>query len=233
MSQAVSFPAFVQSTNSFNVKNGVKCLVYGMPSAGKTELLSTLPNPIILSHEGGLLTLRKKNIPFIKIEGMASLQYYTKWLTETREGQSFTSIAFDSLTEIAEVCLQEKEATIKDGRATYKEMGKQIEDLIRFYRDLPGRNVVFTAQQEWEKDEVSGLMHNRPAMPGKKLTGRLPYFFDEVFQAVRFNVPNGPDQFGLRTKPDQANIAKDRSGVLDEWERPDMMNILNKISAKV
>jgi len=32
---------------------GVKILVYGQAGAGKTTLITTLPNPIILSAEGG------------------------------------------------------------------------------------------------------------------------------------------------------------------------------------
>jgi hypothetical protein len=224
-------PTFIQTTYGFGTGNGLKALVYGPPSSGKTESLSTLPNPLILSVEGGLLTLRKKNIPFITVPNYAALQYFTGWLTQSREGMMF-DVGIDSLSEIAELILLEEEAKTKDGRMAYREMGKKVTELVRFYRDLPNRNVVMTAKQDWEKDEVTGGMHNRPSMPGKKIATDLPYFFDEVFQANRFPVQNGKDQFAFRTKPDTLNIAKDRSGVLDDWELPDFNSILHKINSK-
>ena len=59
----------IQSTNTITA-NGLKVLVYGQAGAGKTTLIKTLPKPLILSAEGGLLSLRKENLPFIEIKNM-------------------------------------------------------------------------------------------------------------------------------------------------------------------
>ena len=44
----------IKTTGSL-AANGVKVLVYGQAGAGKTSLIKSLPNPIVLSAEGGLL----------------------------------------------------------------------------------------------------------------------------------------------------------------------------------
>lgn len=54
--------------------NGVKLLVYGQAGAGKTSLIPTLPNPIVLSAEGGLLSIQDAELPYIEIATMAELQ---------------------------------------------------------------------------------------------------------------------------------------------------------------
>lgn len=46
----------LQSTSGLHA-NGVKVLVYGKAGAGKTSLIPTLPHPVVLSAEGGLLVI--------------------------------------------------------------------------------------------------------------------------------------------------------------------------------
>ena len=50
--------------------NGVKLLVYGQAGAGKTSLIKTLPNPVVLSAEGGLLSIQDADLPYIEITSM-------------------------------------------------------------------------------------------------------------------------------------------------------------------
>ena len=86
------------------------------------------------------------------------------------------------------------------------------------------------AKMEFSKDEASGANKYQTAMPGSKLGQQLPYFFDEVF-CLRTSQPQGNAK-GYRyiqTQPDFQYVAKDRSGVLDEIERPDLSYIFNKI----
>ena len=54
--------------------DGVKVLVYGQAGSGKTSLIGTLPAPIIISAEAGLLSLADLDIPYIEITDMASLR---------------------------------------------------------------------------------------------------------------------------------------------------------------
>ena len=59
-------------------QNGVKLLVYGQAGAGKTSLIATLPSPIVLSAEGGLLSIKDANLHFIEIKTIDDLQKEVK-----------------------------------------------------------------------------------------------------------------------------------------------------------
>jgi len=65
--------------------NGVKLLVYGQAGAGKTTLIKTLPKPIVLSAEGGLLSIQDSDLPFIEISTMATLREAYTYVLENSE----------------------------------------------------------------------------------------------------------------------------------------------------
>jgi phage nucleotide-binding protein len=208
--------------------NGVKLLVYGQAGAGKTSLIRTLPNPIILSAEAGLLSLTGTDIPYIEITSMAELQEAYLWASSSDEAKGFDSIALDSISEIGEVVLSTEKKATKDPRAAYGAMQEQMGDLIRAFRDLPGKNVYFSAKLEKSTDEMGKLLYN-PAMPGKALTQGLPYFFDEVLALRVERDADGNTHRALMCDSDGLWLAKDRSGKLDSWEAPDLGAIIAKI----
>ena len=49
-------------------------MCYGQSGAGKTSLIKTLPSPIVLSAEGGLLSIQDANLPYIEIASMDNLR---------------------------------------------------------------------------------------------------------------------------------------------------------------
>ena len=69
--------------------DGVKILVYGQAGAGKTFLIKTLPNPVILSAEGGLLSIAGTDIPYIEINGIKDLHEAYQWLTAPTRRRAF------------------------------------------------------------------------------------------------------------------------------------------------
>ena len=211
--------------------NGVKMLVYGQAGAGKTSLIPTLPSPVILSAEGGLLSIADNDLPFIEINDMATLQEAYMWLRDSAEAAQYQSVALDSISEIAEVVLNTEKKQTKDPRQAYGAMQEQVTDIIRSFRDLPGRHVFFTAKVEKAADE-QGRMLYAPSMPGNKLGQSLPYFFDEVFALRVERDADGNNVRALMTEPDGLWIAKDRSGRLDAWEAPDLGAIIAKMGEK-
>jgi len=220
---------YLQSTQNYGA-GAVKNLVYGDSGTGKTRLIATAPSPVILSAEGGLLSLRQFNLPYIEIRSMLDLQQAYQWSVGSHEARQFATISLDSISEIAEVCLRNEQAMTRDGRKAYGELLIKVVQLTRDFRDIPGKHVVVTAKQEWSKDGDNGLMMFQPMMPGQKLGPQLPYFFDEVFQQCVFVDPNSKQRIeALRTRRDAQNVAKDRSGSLDEWERPNLTAIFSKI----
>lgn len=208
--------------------NGVKVVVYGQAGSGKTTLIKTLPNPIILSAEGGLLSIADSNLPYIEITSIESLREAYKWASESEEAKKFDSVALDSISEIAEVVLNFEKKIAKDPRQAYGALQEQMTDIIRAFRDLPNKNVYFTAKCEKSTDEAGRVMY-APSMPGAKLGQQLPYFVDEVLALRVEKDQEGIPRRALMCESDGLWQAKDRSGKLDAWEAPDLGAIIRKI----
>jgi phage nucleotide-binding protein len=211
--------------------NGVKILVYGMSGAGKTSLIPTLPEPIVLSAEGGLLSIADADVPFIEIGDMNTLMDAYSFVTESAEAGQFQSIALDSISEIAEVVLNAEKKKTKDPRQAYGELMTQMQDLIRAFRDINGKHVYFTAKCEKSQDEQGRILY-APSMPGAKLGQQLPYFFDEVFALRVEKGEDGKNVRALQCDTDGLWSAKDRSGKLEPWELPDLGEIIKKIGGE-
>lgn len=208
--------------------NKICTLIYGQSGAGKTSLIPTLPNPVVLSAEGGLLSIKDAAVPFIEIATMADLREAYSWLTESAEAKPFQSVALDSISEVAEVVLAAELTANKDGRAAYGEMNRAMSELIRAFRDLPGRHVYMSAKLEKAQDEMGRMLYS-PSMPGKSLTQQLPYYFDFVFPLRVERDGEGNTQRALMTDGDGLWLAKSRSQRLDAWEAPDLGAIIAKI----
>lgn len=210
--------------------NGVKLLVYGAAGAGKTSLIRTLPSPIVLSAEGGLLSIQDADLPYFEIATMNDLRDAYAFITSD-QGHAFNSVALDSISEIAEVVLNAEKKVAKDPRQAYGAMQEQMSDLIRAFRDLPGKHVYMSAKLEKAQDEMGRILY-APSMPGNKVGQQLPYFFDEVLALRVEKDAEGNTQRALMCDSDGLWQAKDRSGKLSAWEAPDLGAIIEKIGGR-
>jgi phage nucleotide-binding protein len=208
--------------------NGVKLLVYGNAGSGKTSLIPTLPNPVVFSAEGGLLSIADADVSFVEVSSYDTLMEAYKWVTGSDEAKHFESIALDSISEIAEVVLNHEKKIAKDPRQAYGAMQEQMSDIIRAFRDIPNKHVYFTAKCEKATDETGRILY-APSMPGNKTGQQLPYFFDEVLALRVEKDAEGVAQRALMCDSDGIWQAKDRSGKLGAWEAPDLGAIIAKI----
>ena len=213
----------LKSTGDIHAK-GLKVLVYGQAGSGKTTLTKTLPKPVVLSAEDGLLSLKDDNIPFVEIKNIGDLHDAYSWLKDSDE---FESVVLDSISEIAEVVLAHEKKVNKDGRAAYGEMDVQLSEIIRAFRDL-NMHVLMTAKLEKQQDEMGRMLYF-PSLPGNKTAQKLPYFFDEVLALRIEKDEEGKTQRALMCDSDGLWLAKDRSGKLEAWETPDLGEIIAKI----
>jgi hypothetical protein len=223
---------------------GVKALVHAGSGLGKTVLMATMPAPLLISAESGLLSLRRANLERIFGPGQAQIEYDVKvikvtnvddltaaheWCRANAWSSGFRSVGLDSISEIMEVVLANAKRQVKDPRQAYGELIEKGQMLVRAFRDLPGLNVCVVAKQEPFKDELSGVTRYGPSVPGSKLGPSLPYFFDEVF-ALRINKDqSGKDYRFLQTQPDLQYEAKDRSGMLAPMEYPHLGAVFGKV----
>lgn len=221
--------------------NGLKMLVYGPSGIGKTVLCATLPNVVMISAESGALSLSEGNlrkiypgaplvipVPMIKITTVQDLTDACNWLYGAKEAQQFQSVAVDSLSEIAEVVLNNAKRQVKDPRQAYGELIEKMETTIRAFRDLPGKHVYMAAKQEPMKDELSGVVKYSASMPGARLGNKLPYFFDFVFRMGVNKDAKGEEFRFLQTGADLQYEAKDRSGKLAHLEYPHLGSVIQK-----
>jgi len=218
----------IKSTKDFK-SHGVKGLVYGPAGIGKTRLCATAPDPLIISAEAGLLSLADVDIPVIDVKTVDDVNEVYDWIKLSKEADQYKTICLDSITEIAEVLLSTFKAEDKDARQAYGRLADEMTKTIRAFRDLDGKNVYFSAKQARVLNDVGVTMY-LPSMPGKQLLNALPFFFDEVFAYRIGNLEDGTEYRYLQTYADLRYEGKDRSGKLNNIEKPDLAYIYNKIS---
>jgi hypothetical protein len=232
------------TANQASDVGGIKSLTYGGSGVGKTVLMSTMPAPLLISAESGLLSLRKNNlerifgaanphidydVKVIKVTTVEDLTAAHQWCAKSAWSSGFRSIGLDSISEIMEVILANAKRQVKDPRQAYGELIEKGQTLIRAFRDLPGLNVCVAAKMEPHKDEMTGIVKYLPSVPGSKLGPSLPYFFDEVFRLGINNDAQGKPYRFMQTQPDLQYEAKDRSGMLAPLEYPHLGAVFDKI----
>lgn len=235
-------PLDFTTTDAATLENGVKIMAYGPAGMGKTVLCATMPEPIILSAESGLLSLTKanqlrlfgvhKDIPVIQIRTVDDFNEAYQFCTESEHAKRFKSICLDSISEIAEQILSNALKQVKDPRQAYGELLEKTMMALKAFRDISGFHVYCSAKQEMKADE-NGRSTYYPGMPGSKLGQNIAYLFDEVFH-MGVGITEDKTQYRyLQTQPDLQHIAKDRSGALDAMEQPNLSVLIDKILSHV
>ena len=220
----------LKKTGSVSLES-VKACVYGQAGAGKTKLIETLPDPLIISSEAGLLSIQDADIPYIAVKSMEDMKEAYQFIMSSDEAKQFQSISLDSISEIGEVVLNQELKNAKDPRQAYGVMQQEVSDLIRAFRDIPNMHVYFSAKMEKQQDEMGRILY-QPSMPGNKMGQSLPYFFDLLLALRMEKDAEGVTQRALMCDSDGLWQAKDRSGKLDMWEAPDLGAIISKIKGE-
>lgn len=212
--------------------NGIKLVLYGASGTGKTVMGATAPNPIYISAEKGLLSLANQDIPYIEVKSLNSLDEAYKYCRKS----DFDTIVIDSISEVTQTVLDQTRKELLaasstgkiDVRQAYGKIAESIGFMIRNFRDIDGKNVVFIAKERKVENDDDGTITFEAYLPGKVLPFDLPYLVDEV---LCLQISKKGERF-LQTQIDRKRICKDRSGRLDEFERPDLTAIFNKIKGE-
>lgn len=210
---------------------GVKILCYGQAGSGKTQLISTLPSPVILSAEKGLLTLQDVSLPFIQIETFEQFVECRQWLSSSQEASQFQTIALDSVSELAEIILGVELKKNADGRKAYGEMQIKLFSELDQLINIGNRHLYVTAKLEKLPDELGRILYG-PSLPGSKAPQLLTHKFDEVLALRVEKGADGMPQRMLMCHSDGLWAARDRSKQLSMWEPTHIGNIINKIMSK-
>ena len=212
--------------------NGVKLVLYGASGTGKTVMASTAPDPIFLSAEKGLLSLAHLDVPYIEVNNLKTIGEAYKYCVSSEH----KTIVLDSLSEITSVVLDKHKKELVaasstgkvDARQAYGKVAESIGNLIRNFRDIDGKNVIFIAKERKIQDEATGEVTFEAYMPGQVLPFDLPYLVDEV---LCLQMTRKGERF-IQTQPDFKRVCKDRSGKLANPEVADLAVIFAKIKGE-
>lgn len=219
----------MEITNTSNVDNHhIFSLIVGASGVGKTTLAATLNHEetLILSAESGLLSIKDSNIDVKEIN---TFQDMIDVFTFLKSGTKYKNIFLDSLTEVGEILFHELKPSYTKAQSfgLYEAYGDKITNLIKAFRDLTDYNIYFTVL-----DKITDLYGTDVVsidLKQKSLAKKLPQLFDEVFYMKVHTKEDGSKVRALCTNNSIIDFAKDRSGRLDEYEKPNLQDINNKI----
>jgi len=210
----------------------VNIMIYAHSGSGKTSAAKTLKGKtLVISLESGLLPLKDAGIDYISLEkgGMAKLRDAMSFISSS----DYVNIYFDSLSEIADLFVDEAKLLYPDKRQTLPMWGHYSESFGKFLkltRDM-GKNVFYTCLVKEVKSD-SGVEYYVPAIPGK-LAERSLALFDFVFTIKSLENENGTGSSKghkrmFQTFNDGKYLCKTRSDKIAEFEEINLNDIITK-----
>jgi len=218
----------LKPVNTLAAKNGVKAIAYGPAGSGKTPLIQTAPRPVMLACEPGTLSLRNvSNVPAWDAYTYPRIKEFFDWFFQSNESKSFDTLCIDSLSQLAEIVLAHYLPMHKDPRKAYGDLSQTVMKWVNDLYFRPETNLYLVCKQI-TVDE-NGTMR-KPYFPGQDLNVKIPHLFDEIWHIAPALVPGaGPKPVtAVRCQPSFDIMARDRSGNLAEFERPNLTNLFNK-----
>lgn len=218
----------IQNTSSLE-NHHIFALIVGASGVGKTSLVKTLDHKktLILSAESGLLSVKDVSVDFIQIKTFDDLIDAYKFLSKNES--DYENIFIDSLTEIAEILFQQIKPEYSKSQkfGLYEEYSERLIKFLKTLRDMNNFNIWMTCLDKLQsKDNTEVVTMD---LIQKSLSKKIPQIFDEVFYMQSVLRDNGDNVRVLITDNIIIDFAKDRSGKLDRYEKPDLQIITNKI----
>jgi hypothetical protein len=209
--QGVNMAIEVKSTKNAAKHNGVKMLVVAPSGAGKTNLLQSTGKTIMLSAEGGDLTLNDYEIDSIRVTTLQELREAYEYVLQNID--KYDTVGIDSISEIGEMIVSDLKkdpefASMKDSMKLWMRFSDVMLAIAKSFRDLNGINVVILALPEAVRVGYNDKI--LPLIPAKKVQAKLGSLYDEVLMIA-------VDEEGKRNfvcQPTGEFDAKDRSGKL-------------------
>lgn len=205
---------------------GVKALIYGPPGGSKTPTINTAPRPVLLACEPGLLSMRGSTVPTFQAFTAKLIDEFFEWLFGSTETKNFDTVAIDSTSQMAEIYLNDAKKNNKHGLKAYGEMAElTLKHLERLYF-LPYKHTYLIAKEMIAND--GNISTRRPYFPGQQLNTEVPHKYDCVLRLAIHNVPGVGQIKAFRCIQSLEEMARNRTGTLNEFEEPDFGKLVTK-----
>ncbi|WP_298983357.1 ATP-binding protein [uncultured Roseibium sp.] len=121
-----------------------------------------------------------------------------------------------------------------DTRGVYGTLGTEVVRWIEKLQHIRTKSVIVVGGLETKVDDF-GRKDYVPLIEGSKAPREIPYIFDVVLTLQTFAMEDGTKYRGFVTQQDnpEGYPAKDRSGVLDMIEQPDLYKLIQKTQNSV
>jgi hypothetical protein len=202
-------------------------LVYGAHDSGKTRLIATMPQPVLIADlEDGLLSIERDELDktAIPVASHADMRTVTAMIASGK----FKSFVVDSLSVFSDIVAAECKSEIKNKYDVWPEYESRIAQFVRACREVE-IPVLLIARETSSNigDEKNEVMRYDPAFAKKSSSGDVPSDVDYCFRLT------GTKKKTLSTRSSMVTAGKDRSGLLDEQEPADMSAIFAKLRAAI
>ena len=198
----------IYSTREAGLYSGATILLYGQAGIGKTTALASLPKPLILSAEAGLLPLQDSDVDFVKVSELADVRKAYKWLHDKTNADKYQSVVIDSLSEVCDIAFLDcKKRVGDDVTKLYPELRSTVATLLRAFKGLP-IHFVCTARETVK--ELRKGKQSAPTVVGNKLAEDIPHVFDIV---LHYTI-DADNRRVVYTDTSSGSVAKDRTGKL-------------------
>lgn len=216
----------LRPAKEFAMRYGVKALVYGAPGSGKTPIFNSAPRPLLCCCEPGMLSMRNSTVPTCLANTPERLDDFFKWFFNSTEVKNFDTIGLDSGSEMANIYLKAALKSNKHGQAAYGEMARRTYAHLWDLFFMQQKHVYIICQQ--------GIIDNGgtqmfiPGFPGRALEKEVPHLYDLIMHLGIKNIPNVGMMKAFQCGPSFDILARDRSGMLAQFEPCDLTALFNK-----
>lgn len=218
----------LKPAKDFAVQYGCKALVYGPPGSAKTPIINTCPRPLMLACEPGMLSMRGSNVPTFQAFTSKLIDEFFKWFLESNERKNFDTLALDSISQMADIYLQEalsgtsSAGNKRHGLQAYGEMATKVMNHLRpvfFTQNIH----TYLICKEGTKDGMRW-----PYCPGQQLLTEVPHLFDFILHLGVQNVPGMGQTSAFRCNQSLDVLARNRTGNLNDFEQPNFGVLVKK-----
>lgn len=229
---------------SLSQHKGAKIALYGPPGTGKTPMATQIERGCFFAVERGLMSAIGSQMPgwAINFEADARTKvkqikdFFSWWLGPPSNTSGLDTLIIDSVTQIANLILEDCESRTSHGLKAYGMMMKDVLTLIDALNNQVSKNIVMLCQCQYEERTIQqGLTTTQikvamPAFPGQKLPPKAMHDIDIILYAHKTSVPGVGETTALLTSEAPYAQARDRSGTLDRLEPPNLNTIIQKIN---